>query len=326
MAKAPNLFVIGAMKSGTSALCRDLSEHPAIFMSPIKEPGYFSHEENRSSLEKYRRLFARASDQAYLMEGSTEYTMRPHIDGVADRIHAFNPGARFIYLMRDPLSRVVSHYRQLVRKGWEKRSLPLAVRHNCQYLSIGYYAYQLRPYLESFGPETLFMETFESFIASPAAFYTRLFHWLGIDASVLPRSAGKPLNANPDAIEVYNEQSYRVRLARMMTPHLRQHPRLARLLPQVATRWYRRILPKESVRKADSHDFAREVEETRHLVQPVLAEWISELEELTGRCYREWPSRESDRSQDESGQIWLQEGLCHRLPISMRVSRSGPAR
>jgi hypothetical protein len=314
------------MKSGTTALCRDLSEHPAIFMSPIKEPGYFSHEENRSSLEKYRRLFARASDQAYLMEGSTEYTMRPHIDGVADRIQAFNPGARFIYLMRDPLSRVVSHYRQLVRKGWEKRSLPLAVRHNCQYLSIGYYAYQVRPYLERFGPDAVFMETFEAFTASPSSFYQSLFNWLGIDASVLPHSAGKPLNENPDAIEAYDEQSYRVRLARMLTPHLRQHPRLARLLPQVATRWYRRILPKESVRKADSHDFAREVEETRHLVQPVLAEWISELEELTGCCYREWPSRESDRSQDESGQMWLQESLCHRLPHSMRVSRSGPPR
>ena len=42
----PNLFVIGAMKSGTSSLHKYLGEHPQIFMSPEKEPGYFVPELN----------------------------------------------------------------------------------------------------------------------------------------------------------------------------------------------------------------------------------------------------------------------------------------
>jgi len=187
----------------------------------------------------------------------------------------------------------------------------LAVRHDSQYLSVSYYAYQVRPYLERFGPDAVFMETFEAFTASPSAFYQRLFNWLGIEAAFLPRSAGKPMNANPDAVEVYDEQALRVRLARRVTLRLRQHPRLARLIPQVATHWYRKILPKQSVRKADSHDFAREVEETRHLVQPLLGEWIHELEDLTGRVYSQWASRDGDWSPEESRrwQIWLPEGL-----------------
>jgi hypothetical protein len=37
----PNLFLIGAMKSGTTYLCDLLAAHPEIFMSSPKEPCHF---------------------------------------------------------------------------------------------------------------------------------------------------------------------------------------------------------------------------------------------------------------------------------------------
>ena len=65
---------------------------------------------------------------------------------------------------------------------------------------------------------------------------------------------------------------------------------------------------------------------TRHLTQPVLAEWIHELEDLTGRSYSQWPSRESDEYEQESRrwQTWLPEGggSGEASPHSTEASRS----
>jgi hypothetical protein len=102
-------------------------------MCPVKEPEHFSRPDQVPCLtEQYLRLFKGASDEPYLAEGSTGYTKRPASEGVAERIHAFNPDARLIYVMRDPFERLVSHYRHTVRKGAgervSSRRTPPAVR------------------------------------------------------------------------------------------------------------------------------------------------------------------------------------------------------
>jgi hypothetical protein len=311
-ARKPNLFIIGAMKSGTSSLCVHLSEHPAVFMSPVKEPEHFSRPEEVSRRRgHYLRLFRGASHETYLAEGSTGYTKRPIYDGVAERIHAFNPDARLVYVMRDPFARLVSHYRHMVQKGREKESLPEAIRRPSGYLPCSYYAYQLRPYLHLFGRNSLYLDTFESLTASPIGFCARLFEWLGIDASFVPPSAGSRLNASPEALETYDEQSLRVRLARDLNYYLRYHPRLGRLVPDAVRAWYRTLMPRESVRRADSEEFVREVQAARRAVQPLLADWIAELEDLTGRSYGDWPSRAGGATSEDPvaqpADVWLPE-------------------
>ena len=154
---------------------------PAIYMSPVKEPMHFSDAENYCErTAEYLRLFDGASDERYLAEGSTEYTKRPKREGVASRIRQFNPQAQLIYLMRDPFARLVSHYRHEVRKGRENRSLLQALERRSDYMTTGHYAYQLEPYLKSFGPRAVYLETFESLSSSPEAFCARLFEWLEI--------------------------------------------------------------------------------------------------------------------------------------------------
>src|SRR5215213_3746038 len=37
----PNFLIIGAMKSGTTALYYYLEQHPEDYMSPVKEPNYY---------------------------------------------------------------------------------------------------------------------------------------------------------------------------------------------------------------------------------------------------------------------------------------------
>ena len=41
-ARWPNLFLVGAAKAGTTSLYDALARHPAIYMSPMKEPHFFS--------------------------------------------------------------------------------------------------------------------------------------------------------------------------------------------------------------------------------------------------------------------------------------------
>lgn len=284
--RKPNLFIIGAMKSGTSSLCSYIAEHPDIFMSHVREPMHFSRDENwRRGHAEYLELFSDAADQAYVAEGSTEYTKRPFREGVATRIHEFNPDARLVYVMREPFSRLVSQYRHQVRRGRERGSLEQALSSRSDYLTNSYYAYQLKPYLEVFGRRAVYLDTFESMVTAPVAFCARLFEWLEIDGSFVPSRAGERLNVSPRSIELLDEDSLRVRGWRL----LRQNTSLRQVVPAFLRRWYKALLPRK-YRHVDSEEFQQQLHRVRRNLEPLLAEWISELAELTGRSYDEWPS------------------------------------
>ena len=117
----PNLFIIGAMKSGTSLIHSYLNAHPSFFMCEPKESCYFVHPaqldcpnikklELWKSEEHYLELFQSANTVEIIGEASTLYAKLPRITGVPERIAQFNPDARSIYVMRDPIERAISHY------------------------------------------------------------------------------------------------------------------------------------------------------------------------------------------------------------------------
>ncbi len=182
--RRPNLFVIGAMKAGTTSLHRYLGAHPAIFMSEPKEPNYFVAELNRSRGEPwYLGLFAAAGEARIIGESSTEYSKLPTYQGVAERIHGFNPEARVVYLMRDPVARIVSHYWHNVQDladGPERRDLLTAVRDDPRYLAYSDYATQLVPYLERFGKEQIRTLTSERLASDPEGTLRELLGWLDV--------------------------------------------------------------------------------------------------------------------------------------------------
>ncbi|MDC8000249.1 sulfotransferase [Aequorivita todarodis] len=134
--KKANLFVVGAMKAGTTFFTEILSQHPQIYLSPIKEPHYFInslpknlYEPSRffslenylandfpaplhiakvEKLDQYQKLFSLASEaHLYRAEASTAYLHAPESAGL---IHEYNPNAKIIILLREPLKRAFSHY------------------------------------------------------------------------------------------------------------------------------------------------------------------------------------------------------------------------
>lgn len=213
MPPRPNFFIIGAMKSGSSTLYEYLAQHPQIFMSPVKEPSYFVDREALRQewpqmerqgywrgIEFYLELFNGAQGCNAIGEASTNYSKLPLIQGVPEKIFKFNPSARFIYIMRDPVQRTISHYWHNVRVGSERSTIEKAIRSNEHYRDVSYYAMQLRPYFDLFGRERVKLMTFETLRDSPRSVLPDLFEWLGVDPGFFPQDWGTAYNPTPKEI------------------------------------------------------------------------------------------------------------------------------
>ena len=115
-----NLFIIGAQKCGTSTLFDNLVKHKNIYGGKIKEKNYFSHEYlYQKGPEWYHNLFPKSSifnkvtKKSYFLDASPSYLMCKE---AADKIFKYNPNAKFIVMMRNPVDRAFSAwnmYRQM---------------------------------------------------------------------------------------------------------------------------------------------------------------------------------------------------------------------
>jgi hypothetical protein len=151
-------------------------------MSPKKEPAYFVEEYGWSNGEKwYLNLFAEAREEQIIGESSTDYTKLPRFQGVPKRVEAFNPEARLIYIMRDPIERTISHYWWRVRFNGESRSMLEAIKEEPYYRAVSNYTMQLRPYIELFGLGNIKAITFEQMVEDPVATMRGVFDWLGLE-------------------------------------------------------------------------------------------------------------------------------------------------
>ena len=116
----PNLFIIGAPKCGTSSMIHYLSKHPQIFVSKVKEPHYFNKDSgHRYYFEEkdYLNLFSEANEShSYLCEGSVWYM---YSEVAIEEILRFNPNAKFIIMLRNPVSMFFSLHQELLFGGSE---------------------------------------------------------------------------------------------------------------------------------------------------------------------------------------------------------------
>jgi len=174
------VFVIGAMKSGTTSLFEILSQHPQICPSKIKEPDYFTQERDGNSREKYLSLWDwQDRVHAIALEASVAYTKAPLIRGVPERIYRSDLGRyRFIYMLRNPLTRIESQLRHGLFAGWGK-SLDGGISEDAIYFSS--YAMQLDKYLKYFPIDDIMLVTLEEFKHNPDIILSRICQFLEID-------------------------------------------------------------------------------------------------------------------------------------------------
>ena len=119
------------------------------------------------SEQNYLNCFAGAGAAKILCDASTAYTKAPMISGVPQRILDFNPEARFIYLMRDPVQRSISHYWHMVAYHAELRAMLSAIQEEPRYTDVSHYAMQLQRYFDVVDPRCVFIMTYERLVEEP---------------------------------------------------------------------------------------------------------------------------------------------------------------
>jgi len=153
-APEPNFFIVGAGKAGTTSLHRYLSQHPQIYMSPVKEPCYFAPEVRREELsgalqrhqreqskslanllndrrpvnpmgwlasdwDEYLRLFQNVRGESAVGEASAIYLWS---GTAASNIRAYRQDSRIVMILRDPAERAYSQYLHQVSVGLTRDS------------------------------------------------------------------------------------------------------------------------------------------------------------------------------------------------------------
>lgn len=192
----PNFLIIGAPKCGTTSLHDYLKQHPDIYMPELKEPRFFSFNEDNpehwekagrtfpiTRWEQYVSLFSGVKDEAAIGEASPGYLN----SGFApDKIKCYLGNVKLIAVLRNPVDRTYSEYLMRVRSGVDRRSLLEAFRAQERWVLSSRYAEDIARYLDRFGPDALKVLLFEEWTADPLAGVQALYAFLGVDSTFKP--------------------------------------------------------------------------------------------------------------------------------------------
>lgn len=177
-------LVIGAMKCGTTSLARYLSGHPQISSCRIEEPHFFADDDVYArGLAWYESLFQYNEEQHRIcLEHSTTYAKYPYFSSPPERIAKDLGNSRFVYMVRDPVDRVVSHFNFSMRHGWiEAGEKPTDER----FLSPSRYAMQLERFERFFPKESILVVRLDDMTRDPQSVLARVQSFLGVDVQTL---------------------------------------------------------------------------------------------------------------------------------------------
>ena len=132
--RKPNFFIVGAPKTGTTSFYAYLDGHPDVFMSPVKEPNFFSpdvmgtHRQSRwkypEETDGYLTLYENARDEKRVGEASTSYLVS---HAAPQAVHDFAPDALIIAMVRHPVDLMYSLHNERVLTGLSRS--PTSRRH-----------------------------------------------------------------------------------------------------------------------------------------------------------------------------------------------------
>ena len=287
----PNLLIIGAAKSGTTSLHDYLDQHPAVHMArprshPArgqltndrlpKEMRFWWRDDWRDRMRWYESHFD--VPHAIRGEATPAYSAHPYHAGVPERIYEFVPETKLIYLVRDPIARLVAHWVQRRADG-HRRPLGEILRdpgfENDPIVCASMYATQLECYLAHFSLEQILVVDQHDLRHRRREALREIFGFLGIE---------------PDFWSPRFEEERNTREEK------RAPTRAAPLLTRVADPLAKRIQAHqwERVRPALWRALSRPVRapeiepDLRLRLELLLQPEMERLRSLTGREFRSW--------------------------------------
>jgi len=223
----PDFIIIGAKRGGTTSLYNYLLEHPSVQplfpgRQRIKGVHYFDSEFHRGP-DWYRSHFPLQAGGRHIArpwiapaiagEASPYYLFHPL---GAERLARECPQARLVVLLRDPVERAYSHYKERVRHGAESLSFEAALdaepdrlrgeaerivaepgyrsvaHENYSYLTQGRYLDMLPRWFELFARDRCYLAASEEFYADPGRIVGEVWSFLGLPPAQL--RSGKRYN------------------------------------------------------------------------------------------------------------------------------------
>jgi len=211
----PNFLIIGAAKSGTTALYRYMKQHPEIYLSDRKEPHFFSFTDQTkltngpddyvrkaiTNFDEYQGLFNNVRGEKAIGEASPTYI---YIPGTAERILSIIPDVKIIAILRNPADRAFSAYMHLVRDGIEtSNNFQEALKKENEriannwgpiwhFINSGFYFKQLSKYYEIFDKSQIKIVIYDDFDRSPQTELKSIYKFLDINDQFEANTNSRP--------------------------------------------------------------------------------------------------------------------------------------
>ena len=192
-----DFVIIGAQKSGSTALHYFLNRHRRISMGDQQEIHFFDDDKVFATgpidwdvlHDHYPKL------GPGVLAGDCTPSYLYH-EAAAERIHRYHPGIKLIALLRNPVERAFAHWNMQRFKGREPLDFLAAVKEEkirlknapptdarrFAYVDRGYYAQQILRFLNLFPREQLKIVKFEDFTRDQAAVVNGILDFLGLEA------------------------------------------------------------------------------------------------------------------------------------------------
>jgi hypothetical protein len=324
----PDFFIAGVPKAGTTALHAALARHPALYMSPVKEPKFFltdgppPTQGGPGDAKTYREHVWRQADYEALFAAATAGQLRGEstpfylYDREAQRrISKRLPSARLLVVLRDPVERAHSNWTHLWSAGLdpigdfvqacadEERRIAAGWADFWHYTALGQYGAQLRDLYEVFPREQVLVFRYRSLIEDPARLLDQVCAFLGVPTGVLTELPRENVTAHPDPTWRHRAVARTLRAGHSLTGALPGHAgaglidRLELILQQDAA-------PRRPLTWAQ-----------RQALIPRFEDDIRLLETITGEDFSDWLAPRGD-----SG------GLVGTRPSGQRQARNGRPR
>jgi Sulfotransferase family len=294
----PNFFVIGAARSGTTALADMLRQHPDVFVTQPKEPHFLAFANERVSFsgpgdditvnrvsvtdpEDYLRLYQSSGRRAARGDASVSTLYYP--EASLPNLQSYWPESRLIAILRSPCERAFSAFCYLRARGFEPcedfvealaredERRQLGWHHMWHYVAMSRYARQLRPFFERVGPAQVKVLFYDQLCANPNSTAREVFSFLEVDPDVIV-----------DVPRVNVSGSARSAAAQWVIQRVVRQPQLRALGRSVTSYRFREKVRRANLAQAGMPQVARanldrvfrsEIEELRRLLKENYPQW-----------------------------------------------------
>lgn len=296
-ANSPDFLIVGAARSGTTSLYYYLKQHPQIYMSPVKEPLFFSYWDNKPGFEysflvhdkqTYLSLFKNAKDNQVIGEASTSYLYLTEttIQNIKRYYGEKARKVKIIAILRNPVDRAWSQHTMAIRDGlahadsikyfdrdYAKTLLDAGDNIGFDYIGFGMYSQQIKRYLEEFDDVKIVL--YEDIANEPDATVADVFDFLNVPIMKVDTNSKYNVSGVPRAgvyeivaKQVFQTTSLKSQFNKLLPSRLKYAVRM-----RLGEKLLSKVPAEEALRRRISASYSQDIDTLGQLIGRDLTNW-----------------------------------------------------